>query len=71
MFFVDVVAEAEHGDGGLANGKARRCDHRRQQAFEPLAGLGQLCRNAGLRGMDFGADVVCDETDDPLAIGGR
>ena len=51
--------------------EGRSGDDRRQQALEPLAGLGQLGRDARRAGMDLGTDVMRDEPDDSFAIGGR
>ena len=56
----DIVVEREDGDGGLADRKGRRRDHRRQQALEPLSRLGQLGRDTRAAGVDLGADVVGD-----------
>ena len=67
----DIVVEREHGDGGLADREGRRRHDRRQQALEPLARLGQLGRDARRAGMHLGADMMRDEADDALAIGGR
>ena len=60
----------EHCDTGFADREARGGDDRLQQALEALAGLGQLGRDARRPGMHFCADVVRDETDDALAVGG-
>ena len=46
-------------------------DDGRHQALEPLAAFRQLGRNAGRAGMHFDADMVRDEPDDPLGVGGR
>jgi hypothetical protein len=37
-----IVSEGEDSDRRLADREGRRCDDRRDQAFEPLAGLRQL-----------------------------
>ena len=67
----DVVVEREDGDGGLADREGRRGNDGRQQALEPFARLGQLGRDARAAGMNLGADMMGDEANDPLAIGGR
>jgi hypothetical protein len=66
-----IVVEREHGDRGLADGEGRRGDDRGKQALEPLARLGQLGRDARAPGMNFGADMVGDQPNDALAVGGR
>ncbi len=66
-----VVLEGEDRDRRLADGECRRCDDRRDQAFETLPGIGHFRRNARRCSMNFRTDVMGDETHDPLAIGGR
>ena len=67
----DVVVEREDGDRGLADREGRGRHDRRQKSLEPLARLGQLGRDARRAGMNLGADMVGDEADDALAVGGR
>jgi hypothetical protein len=38
-----IVVEREHRDGRLADGEGWRCHDRRDQAFESLTGLRELC----------------------------
>lgn len=63
----------------LADGEARRQRHRWQQALEAFAPVaraapaaraarGQFGTDDGIVGMDFGADMRSDETDDPLGF---
>jgi hypothetical protein len=52
---------------GLRIAKAG-ADNWREQAFKPLAGFGQLCRNARRTRMHLGANMVSDEPHDALAI---
>ena len=66
-----IVAEREHSDGGLADRESRRGHHGRQQPLEPLPRLGQFGRDPRGAWMNFGADVMGDKANDPLAIGGR
>ena len=68
---VDIVAEREDGDGGPADGEARRRHHRRHQALEPLPAFRQLGRDARAAGMDLDADMVRDEAHDALGVGRR
>ena len=67
----DVVVEREDGDRWLADSKGRRRDHRRQQTFESLSGLGQFSGNARRTSMHFGADVVRHQPNDAFSVGGR
>lgn len=60
---------AKHGDGGLADCKRRRADHRRQQTLETFSGLRQLGRDPRRAWMNFGAHIVHDEPDNSLAVG--
>lgn len=46
-------------------------EDRRQQAFEALAGFGELGRDARATVMHLRADMVGDKADDAFAIGGR
>ena len=64
----DIIVEREHGDSRLADGKGRRIDDRRQHALEALACFRQFRRDARRPGMNLGADMMRDESDDPLAI---
>jgi hypothetical protein len=64
-----VVIESEDRDRRLPDGKGRRRDDRRDQAFEALTGFRQLGRDPGRTGMYLCPDMVGDETHDPLAIG--
>src|SRR3546814_4082177 len=48
-----------------------RGHHRRQQTLEPLPRLGQLSRDPRRTRMNLGADMMRDQPDDALAIGGR
>ena len=63
-----VVAEGEHRDGGFADGEGGRDRYGRQQAFEALAGLGQLGGEPGRAGVDLGPDMVSDQAHDALAV---
>jgi hypothetical protein len=67
----DVIVESEHSDGGFADGEGRCGDDGRQQTLEPLARLGQLGRDTRGARMNLRADMVRDQADDALAIGGR
>ena len=51
--------------------KSRRRDDGRQKAFEALAGLGKLGRDARAARMNLGADMVRDAAHDPFAVSGR
>ena len=64
-----IVVEREDGDGRLADGKGWSSDHRRQQSFEPFAGLGQFGRDTRATRMNLDADMMGDQPDDPLTIG--
>ena len=66
-----VVVEREDRDGGLADRESRSRDDGRQQSLEPLSRFGQFGGDARIAGMDLGADVMCDEADDALAVGRR
>jgi hypothetical protein len=63
-----IVVECEDRDGRLADRESRRRDDGWQQSLEPLSRSGQFGGDAGIAGMDLGADVMCDEADDALAI---
>ncbi len=65
-----IVLEREDGDGGAADGETRRHHHGRNQAFKSLAAFGQFGRDAGRSGMHLGADMVGDQADDALGVGG-
>ena len=56
---------------GLRIAKAGAATTGGSKPFEPLAGLGQLGRDARRAGMHLGADMVGDEAHDALAIGRR
>ncbi len=64
----DIVIEREDRDGGFADCKGRRRDHRREQAFETLATFREFCRNTGIAGMNLCPDMMGNQSDDPLAI---
>jgi hypothetical protein len=49
---------------------ASRGDDRRQEPFEALPCLGLLGRDSRPFGMNFSADMVRHQVDDPLAVGG-
>ena len=65
---VDIVAEREHRDGRAADGEARRRDHRRHQALEPLPAFRQLGRDARAAGMHLDADMVRDQAHDAFGV---
>lgn len=67
----DIVGEREDRDRRLADREGRRGDDRRKQAFEAFSRFGQLGGDSRRTGVDFGSDMVGDETDDALAIGRR
>lgn len=50
--------------------RGSRGDDRRQEPFIALPCLGLLRRESRPFGMDFSADMVCHQVDDPLAVGG-
>ncbi len=66
-----IIGEREDRDRGLTDGEGRRGDDRRQQAFKALAGFGKLGRNPRRAAMNLGADMMRNQPDDPVAIGGR
>ena len=68
---LDIIAEREDGDGGAADGEARRRHDGRHQALEPLPAFRQFGRDARRAGMHLDADMVRDEPHDPLGVGGR
>jgi hypothetical protein len=49
--------------------RASRGDDRRQEPFEALPCLGLLGRDSRPFGMNFSADMVRHQVDDPLAVG--
>jgi hypothetical protein len=66
----DIVVEREHGDGGLADREGRGGDDGREQPLEPLSRFRQFRRDARDARMDLDADMMGDEPDDALAVGG-
>jgi hypothetical protein len=56
----NIVGECEHGHSRLTDCEGRRHHHRRQQALETLAGLGQFGGNARATRMHFGPDMMRD-----------
>ncbi len=66
----DVILQREDGDGGFADGEGGGRDHGRQQALEALTRFREFGGDARRAGVDLGADMVGDEADDALAIGG-
>ena len=67
----DIVGEREDRHGGFADGETRCGYDGRQQSLETLAGLRQFGGDARGACMHLGPDVVRDQPDDALAIGGR
>ena len=65
----DVVFEGEDRDSRFADRERRGRDDRRKKSFEPLSRFRQLGGDARRAGMDFGADMVGDQANDPFAIG--
>ncbi len=64
-----IVIEREDGDCRLADGECGRCDDGRKQPLEALPPSPQLRRDARAACMHFCADMMRDQTHDPLAIG--
>ena len=66
-----VIIEREDSDRGLADRERRRRHDGRQKTLEPIFRVGQFGRYARRAGVNLGADMVGDEADDALAVGGR